>query len=152
MNDFGQKLGIAYGGGGFFEYLRSILDQMMTDDGIIILSDLLGIVHHHVTLPGQLMYIPIASAVWERTLGDQYVIGFRTGHLSGDEGSKASMNALVEQHRAACSDPDTLCHADPNQAGAPPSFLLVRGVGQSASHWGRRIDVFKCLYIGRRIA
>ena len=105
LGDVASKLGIAYNGQGFFEYMGELMDLTMTSEGIKTVEAFGGTIHHHKVVPGDLMFIPIGTVVWERALGDQYNIGFRTSHLTGNASSITAFKSAVEQHRAAVNNP-----------------------------------------------
>ena len=100
------KLGADYSGEGFSNYVNKIMDTLMSKDGLRVLGELDAKhkVHHHLQKPGQTMYVPCATAIWERTAGDQFVLGFRTSHLGGTETSVATFADMVNRHRATVVD------------------------------------------------
>ena len=106
LSDMAGKLGMAYQGDGFFKYLKGIMDQSLTKEALELVQEVGGQIFHHLMKPGHLMYLPVASCVWERTVGDQYVVGFRNGHMSGSPASVSVFANMVDQHKAALSDPE----------------------------------------------
>ena len=107
LNDIAQQLGVVYKDEGFMEFLQTIMDSVGTEDSIKLLDAAgSGIISHHLMKPGELMYLPVASLTWERVVGDQFVIGFRTAHVSASVASRDVMTTMAEQYRAALNNAD----------------------------------------------
>ena len=89
-----------------YEYVHSAMDFALTKEGLDIIQDLGLKVQHALDKAGNLVYVPVACGVFERTVGGQYALGCRTSHLCCGNTSITGFKAFMEQHRAASPKPD----------------------------------------------
>ena len=84
----------------FFDYWEKIMMAIDSKEALDSFKSQGGVLYHHIMKAGQLMVLPQGSFVFERSLGDQNVIGIRVAYINAAGPHRDIFSSLVAMHEA----------------------------------------------------
>ena len=85
-------------------YVKQVVDALASPEALQTFKDLGGAMYRVVINPGETFFVPMCSWLLERTVGEDYVVGFRTACLMSTQGPCDSLKGFMSNHQKVHGD------------------------------------------------